>query len=277
MEEVNIKGLEVKYEKVGEGAPLLLLHGWGASIESWKEVVEGLNGYEVFVVDLPGFGESDTPKQPWTIDDYLDFIKKFVDKLELEDFYLLGHSFGGSLAVKFVVNSNKVKKLMLVDSAGIRPEPKMMAKVLSFIAQKGEKLFVGPLAHLKNSSKKLFYKLIKRTDYGKANKVMKETMKNIFDYYSGLENKKEVESKIDSKKPPAHPEQNGQFLSDLEKVDVDTFLVWGEQDEIIPLRYGKIFNKKISNSELKIIPESGHSPHLDTPSQLKKSILNFFE
>jgi len=136
---------------------------------------------------------------------------------------------------------------------------------------------LGPLAKLKDSSKKLFYKLIKRTDYGKANEVMKETMKNIFDYYFNLENKEEVESKIDSKKPPAHPEQNGQFLSDLEKVKVDTLLVWGKKDEIIPLRCAKIFNEKITNSELKVISESGHSPHLDTPSQMNQFILNFFE
>lgn len=259
MKEINIKGLEVKYEKVGEGTPLLLLHGWGASSCSWEEVVKNLDGYEIIIPDLPGFGESDTPQQSWTIDDYLDFIEKFVDELNLKDFYLLGHSFGGSLAVKFAANSDEVRKLMLVDSAGIRPEPRMMAKALSFIAQKGEKLFVGPLTKFKDSSKKLFYKLIKRTDYGKANEIMKETMKNFFDYYSGLEN------------------NSGQFLSDLEKVNVDTLLVWGKEDEIIPLRYGKIFNEKISNSELKVIPESGHSPHLDIPSQMNQFILNFFE
>lgn len=260
MEKVSVKGLEVSYEKEGEGIPLLVLHGWGASSESWKEVRENLNGYEVIIPDLPGFGESETPTQSWTVEDYIEFIEEFTQKLNLPQFYLLGHSFGGSLAVKFTAaHPEKVRKMILMDSAGIKPEPKLIAKVLKSIAQKGEAVFAGPLAKFKNTGKKVFYKLIERTDYGKVDEVMKETMKNVFDYYT------------------KHDLQSGNFLTDLKKVNVETLLVWGKEDEIIPLKYGKIFKEKIDDSSLKTLSDVRHSPHLKKPAETAQIISNFFK
>jgi len=264
MEKVTIKGLDINYERKGEGTPLLVLHGWGASSESWQKVQENLSGFELIIPDLPGFGESDDPPEPWTIKDYLNFIQVFIEKLNLDEFYLVGHSFGGSLAVKFAITApDKVKKIILIDSAGIKPKPKLMVRALKFMARKGKglaSLLVGPLSHFKESSKELFYKLIENTDYGSSNEVMKETMKNIFDYYTKTDNK-ELSS-----------EQRGKFISDLEKVKNQTLLIWGEEDKIIPLEYGKVFNKKINNSTLKIISDVGHSPHLKSPLKLVQII-----
>lgn len=260
MMEVIIKGLKIHYERKGEGEPLLILPGWGSCSEKWKDVQDELcSEFDVIIPDLPGFGESDSPSEPWTIEDYLEFVREFAQQLELDSFYLVGHSFGGSLSVKIAVTRPElVKKVVLMSSAGIKPEPTFKARVMKCLAEKGKLIFKGPLSKFEGKARSAFYKLLRNTDYGKANKVMKETMNNVFEYYN----------KADS--------GSGGFLSDLRKLGKKTLLVWGEKDEIIPLSYGERFKKEIDNSELQVIPQVGHSPHLECPSKTASIISEFF-
>ncbi|MEF8847227.1 MAG: alpha/beta hydrolase [Candidatus Paceibacterota bacterium] len=268
---VLIGELGIHYEIKGEGPLLLILHGWGSSTESWQKVQQELSSeFKVVILDLPGFGKSETPDQPWTIQNYLSFLERFIQELELEDFYLIGHSFGGSLSVKLAtIHPELVRKMALIDSAGIRAKPKLIARIVKNLAEKSECIFMGPLIKLKRGIKKILYKLLRNTDYGKANETMKETMKNVFDYY--------VPETFLKESYPKNPDNRGNFLKDLEKVDVDTLLVWGEEDKITPLRFGKIFNNKIKNSKLEVISGVGHSPHLNATSPMVQIILNFFE
>lgn len=261
MKEVSVKNLDVNYKKEGKGEPLLILHGWESCSEKWKEVQDELcSEFDVIIPDLPGFGESESPSGSWTVEDYLEFVRKFVQQLDLDSFYLVGHSFGGSLSVKVTVTHPElVRKVVLIDSAGIKPKPTFKAKMMKCLAEKGKLMFKGPLSKFEGKARSAFYKLLRNTDYGKADEVMKETMNNVFDYYS----------KLDS--------GSGEFLSDLKKLKKETLLVWGEQDKIIPLSYGERFKKEIDNSELKVIPQVGHSPHLKSPSKTASIISEFFD
>ena len=96
---------------------ILILHGWGSQAERWSEVKELLEngGYRVYVPDLPGFGESLPPPQAWSVDDYVEWVRSFCEKENLSQIFLLGHSFGGSIAIKFVnYFPEKVQGLILV-------------------------------------------------------------------------------------------------------------------------------------------------------------------
>lgn len=262
MKEVNIKDLKVEYERTGKGIPLLILHGWGGSSKSWEKVQQSLaSDFEVIVPDLPGFGESGSLKQPWLVSDYVSFILKFVQELELNHFHLVGHSFGGSLAVKFAAeHPDRVRKMVLLDSAGIKPEPGLKAKILSSLAEVGEAVFsVEPLSKFKENARDYFYLLMKNRDYGKASEIMRETMNNVFDYYTDFDLR------------------SGEFLTDLEKVKVPTLVLWGEEDEIVPIEYGRIMNEKIDNSEFRVISQAGHSPNLNRASETAENIIDFFK
>ncbi|MEA3292985.1 MAG: alpha/beta hydrolase, partial [Patescibacteria group bacterium] len=100
---IFINGLKINYKIAGEGQLILILHGWGGSSDSWVEVIKILSnqGYKIICPDLPGFGKTQKPNYSWELGDYRNFVKKFIENLNLEKFYLLGHSFGGAIAVKF--------------------------------------------------------------------------------------------------------------------------------------------------------------------------------
>src|SRR5687768_13553119 len=85
----------------GDGVPVLLLHGWGANISLMWPLAEALSrlGWHIFIPDLPGFGQSDPPPDGWGVHEYADFVLHYLDHHQLERVHLIGHSFGGRLAL----------------------------------------------------------------------------------------------------------------------------------------------------------------------------------
>ncbi|NLZ45085.1 MAG: alpha/beta hydrolase, partial [Clostridiales bacterium] len=120
---IDIDGLNINYIDEGDGKIVLLLHGWGASIQTMMPIFNILKDrFRVIIVDLPGFGESDTPLEPWNSYDYAKCINNFLEKLNINELILFGHSHGGRISIIISSNYNFVKKLILIDSAGIIPK-----------------------------------------------------------------------------------------------------------------------------------------------------------
>ena len=186
-EKILIDDLKINYKILGEGKPLLILHGWGGSSDSWISVQEILSkkGYEVVCPDLPGFGKSSNPSKGWDNDDYIDFILKFTEKIGFKNFSLLGHSFGGGLATKFTVkHPERVKSLILCDAAIIRDKKRLTLrqKFANFLAKIGNIFFSAPFFE-KNFypfARKIVYKIAGVQDYYLAKGTMKETIKKVF-------------------------------------------------------------------------------------------------
>ena len=112
---ISIDGLNIYYRIAGQGNPFLILHGWGASSDSWKGVQEFLSkqGFKTIALDLPGFGKSADPHEAWSVNDYSLFVLKFADKLSLSNFELLGHSFGGRISIKLAAfHQERIKNLI---------------------------------------------------------------------------------------------------------------------------------------------------------------------
>jgi pimeloyl-ACP methyl ester carboxylesterase len=250
----TINNLRINYKIAGKGPAVLLLHGWGGSSDSWLEVEEFLvkENYFVIAPDLPGFGKSAPPPEPWGIQDYSDFVFAFTEQLNMDSFFLLGHSFGGRIAIKFSgQHADKLKKLILCDAAGIRIEPDFKTKTILAAARVGNVLFSHRLvAVVKERFRNIFYFLLRNKDYVKANGVMRETIKKAL-----AEN----------------------LLSELPKIKVETLIVWGEADQLVPLKCAYVFNKKIMGSRLNIMPKIGHSPHLEAPEELSRIIISFLK
>ncbi len=110
----------VNYEVVGKGKPMLILHGWKSCIADWLPFSDQFKSkYRIILVDLPGFGGSSKPNVDWGIYEYFEFTKKFIESLGLKKLAVLGHSFGGRVAILLAARTNLVEKLILVDAAGM--------------------------------------------------------------------------------------------------------------------------------------------------------------
>ena len=233
-----INGLKINYRIIGEGRPFLILHGWGSNSEKWQKIGELLTekGVKVIIPDLPGFGKSDKPLKAWNLDYYCNFVEEFVKFLNLDKFFLLGHSFGGALAVKCSLKfPEKINKLFLVGAACIRRK--------TF-----KKRFFYALSKIFPSSvflRKFFYKFIIKSDYLSVEGVMKETYLKII---------------------------KEDLLDNLSQVQVSTVIIWGGKDDVVKLKDGKIINQKIKNSKLIIIPGGNHDLERKIPEILAKRI-----
>lgn len=232
-------------------ATILILHGWGSGAKNWSRVKELLEsqGYKVFVPDLPGFGESSSPIQPWFIDDYVNWVRQYINNSQIrsefvEPFFLLGHSFGGSIAIKFAIkHSEKIQKLFLIDCAGIRRKT-LKKKIIKKIA-KFFKIF-SCLPYY-SSIRKVLYKFILRSDYlDIKNSIMKETYQNVI---------------------------NEDISNQFSKIFVPTILIWGKKDKLTPLKDAYYMKNAISGARLEMFPDIFHNPQSENPELLVEKIL----
>mgnify|MGYP001566704708 CR=1 FL=1 len=251
---VSINGIETNYKVAGKGELILILHGWNGSSDSWIAIqkILAIAGYKVLVPDLPGFGKTKTPQEIWGIDDYVDWVDNFI-KTQVKDkepFFLIGHSFGGRLSIRYTVkNPEKLKKLILIASAGIKPNPEIKTIMISLAARIGNAFFTPRIMRrLRDYAKNLFYIFLRHKDYVKAEGTMRNIIVRVI---------------------------NEDLSADLPNIKTKTFLIWGDADKLVPVKYSWIFKEKIENSELKILPKIGHSPHIEIPEKLAEIIFSF--
>ncbi|MBN1684784.1 MAG: alpha/beta hydrolase [Gammaproteobacteria bacterium] len=230
----------IHYKKSGKGPPLLLLHGWGNDLTSFIKIITYLSEkFTVIALDLPGFGLSTPPPTPWNTQDYAQFIESFLKKLNiLSPIILIGHSLGGRIAIRLATNHHfPIAKLILIDSAGIRPK-----RTLKYYYQVYKYKLLKKIANLPLLKSFLKHKIEaykKRAgskDYQNASGVMRETLVKTV---------------------------NEDLRDLLPKIKIPTLLIWGENDLETPLSNGKLMQQLIPNSKLVVIPNAGHHPHLD--------------
>ena len=134
--DIEISGIRVHYDETGpsNGRAVVLMHGWGCDFSTVRSIAAVLEpGMHVYNLDLPGHGRSPEPPSVWGVGEYTDLVNGFIDKLQLEDPVLIGHSFGGRIAI-MLASQRPLSKMMLVDAAGIKPKRplKYYIKVFSF-------------------------------------------------------------------------------------------------------------------------------------------------
>ena len=246
---LTIRGVSTLVTFTGEGKPLLCLHGWGASHESFTELRAALEGapVQIIVPDLPGFGKTDDPSHAWSIDDYADFIEELVEQLCLQDVLLLGHSFGGRIAIKLSARKAKwISHLYLCAAAGLR-QKRYAKRLFGYAVSKvGDKVLSVPgFRWLKEPSKKLLYTILCVHDFENVSGVMQEAMAKVIE----------------------------EDLSDyLAQITVSTDLFWGTDDRMTPIGDSKFMNNKIVHSKLHTFPGVRHRVHRDRAKEIAETI-----
>lgn len=250
---INIDGLNLNYIIEGVGKDIIVLHGWGANINTVLPIVNILKDkFKVHALDLPGFGESMEPNQPINSYKYADIVKQYMDKMEIEKVTLIGHSFGGKLSI--ILGSKYpgiVEKIVLVNSAGLIPKRglKYYIRVYSF---KTLRFIYKNLFFWIGNEKKMerFYKKFGSTDYKDSSGVMRKILVTVV---------------------------NENLLPILKEIKVPTLLIWGDRDTDTPLYMGKIMEKEIEDSGLVVLENTGHYSYLDDYQRFTLIIKNFLK
>jgi pimeloyl-ACP methyl ester carboxylesterase len=278
--QVIIKDLLISYTETGEGGAktLLFLHGWRSSKEVWTGIIKkiisavrlrpllarqlaghpphawGGGKWNVYALDLPGFGGSQTPPSPpsarggissgWTVGDYADVAAEFIRKLDLRQVEVIGHSFGGRVGIKLAAaHPELVSKLVLVDSAGFSM-PFKRKSLYNLVAKIAKPFFIPKIMA---GARKKIYRKIGAEDYV-ATPALQKTFVNIV----------------------------GEDLSfDMGKIRCPTLIINGENDKDTPMEFGQRMNSLIPHSKFLILNNAGHFSFLDQPEKFTEVLGKF--
>lgn len=230
---------KLKYYIQGSGETIILLHGWGGSSRSLAALQSFLSkDFQAITVDLPGFGDSPEPESVYGITDYAGEIIKLAGILKIKKFYLFGHSFGGQIATKLVLDHPEVvEKLILCDASPVR-QRRLGVKVKIKIAQFIKRIGLSPALKI----------LLRNSDYQKASPKMKQIMTKIL---------------------------QEDLTENLSKIKTTTLILWGKQDKDTPLWMAKMIHQKIKGSKLKVFDGFRHGLPLFGPELVAREIKEF--
>ena len=248
---LHIDGVDFHYTVSGEGQPILLMHGWGcnhATLESIEEVLSP--AMKVYNVDFPGFGASSEPEQVWGVEEYTRLVEKFTSIEGINNPILLGHSFGGRVGLLFS-SRNDVKKLILVDAAGVKPRRslKYFIKVYSYKAMK----HLLPLILGTKKGQKLLDKY-----RGKSGSS---------DYNNSTPKMRAILSKV----------VNEDLKHIMPMIKCPTLLIWGKNDTATPLSDAQVMEKLIPDAGLVAFDGVGHYSFLENPYQFAAVLKSFLK
>lgn len=235
----NIEGIDINYIIEGKGKNVLVLHGWGANIDTILPIVNILKeDFKVFAMDLPGFGKSQIPKEVFDSKDYARIVKGFIDKMKIDKVTLIGHSFGGKISILLgAYYPELIEKIVLIDSAGLIPKRtlKYYLKVYSFKVLRSIYKSIFFWQDNKNRMER-FYKRFGSTDYKNADGIMRRILVKVV---------------------------NENLRPMLKNIQCPTLLIWGDEDKDTPLYMGKIMENEIDDSGLVVLKGAGHYSYLD--------------
>ena len=237
--QIKVQGLNVNYIQYGKGKDILLLHGWGQNIEMMKPLGDSFcDRFRITIIDFPGFGESEEPKEAWTIDKYSLMLEDLVKHLGIKKPIVMGHSFGGRVAIRYSAR-NSIEKLVLFGSPCIRTK-----EDLSFKVKLLKKLKTLPGMDKIGEYMKQY---IGSRDYKAASPIMRQTLVEVVN------------------------EDLSKYAREIEE---PTLLIWGEQDTEAPVNDARELEKIMMDAALIILPGT-HYAYLENLARVITILNNF--
>ncbi len=241
--QAEINGAAIEYERMGAGKPVLILHGWGADMQAVRPIARCVNelSREAVLLDFPGFGKSEEPKEPWGVPEYAALTRQFIREQGIEGCDVICHSFGGRVTILLASEEPKLfGKLALVDAAGIRPKRSLGYYARVYAYKLGKALAkIKPLDDALGLSAK--QKNAGSADYrALKSDVMRKTFVKVV---------------------------NLDLTDRLSRIENETLLVWGDRDDYTPMYMAKMMEAKIRNSGLAVLDGAGHFSYADRYAQ----------
>ena len=240
--------IDTYYDIIGErGDFVLILPGWAAKRGLYRQVADTISSdFRVILLDMPGFtGDTPEPPESWDVDGFTDFVIEFIKMLGINSLSLIGHSYGGRVIIKLMNRDNlpfEVKKLVLIDSAGIRPKS-------SVVSGPRQLLFRVAKKFLSQKQQEEFRKRHGSADYRNASPLMRLCL---------------VKAVTED-------------LTDIiGNIKAETLLIWGTADTATPLSDGETMEKLIKGSGLVRLEGAGHFSFIDSPVIFDRVMKSYF-
>jgi pimeloyl-ACP methyl ester carboxylesterase len=250
-------GQTIHYWDVGSGPVVVLLHGLGSRKEDWLPVVGPLSQkYRLLVPDQIGFGHSDKPLMDYRIQTYVDFLDEFLRDLKVEKASLVGESLGGWISALYAAEITggahivPVEKLVLVDAAGLNQE-KPVPPVLN----------PSTLAAMRGLMEAVFYDTSWLTE---------DALRKIFADKLSVHDGYTVRSILTS--PSLASER---LDSRLGEIHVPTLVVWGKQDNLLPIASGERYAAGIPGARMTSFEKCGHVPPIEKTDEFVSAVTAF--
>lgn len=255
---IEVDGYSLAYRGGGQGAPLVLLHGFLCDSRCWRQQLTGLSDqFRVIAWDAPGAGLSSDPSDPFTISDWSGILAKFLNLLDIEQAYMLGLSWGGLLALDFYrLYPARVMKLILADTypgwKGFLPAPVCQQRLMR----------------------------CERDSWLPPEELANQWVPEMFSESASQDLRREM-SEIISDFHPLGLRLMAKSLADtdmrvlLPKIQSQTLILWGDKDQRTPLKMGELLRDTIPNSELAILANAGHLSNMEQPEEFNAQVRRF--
>ncbi|OGG10935.1 hypothetical protein A3J20_04380 [Candidatus Gottesmanbacteria bacterium RIFCSPLOWO2_02_FULL_42_29] len=234
--------------------PLVILHGWNLSAAKFIPLSRELKklGYRIYVPDLPGFGKNQKVEKPLNLSDYAIFVEAYLKKHKISKAVIIGHSFGGRIALKMAAAKNgNLVALVLTGTPGFLPLPKIKVLFFMLLAKIGGLFFSLPIINrLDRIMRKILYRTAGASDFYHTKENMRQTFKNIV---------------------------REELSPYLKKINTPTLLLWGRDDGIVPLSVAFRMSKTISRVQLQIINEAKHGVPWTHPEEFSRHLDRFLK
>lgn len=244
----TIDGVRLFYQTVGAGPHLVMLHGWAQDTSTFWPLVDLLSGsFRLWLLDLPGFGRSGMSRNPMTVSDYASVVRGFVEQHQLGRPGLVGHSFGGRVAIKLASrHPDIVRRLLLVDAPAFRAS-RSFGRTALYVASTAIRLCVPEWFDLRTRARRRFYRAI-GSDYLDAADLRQTFVAVVSE----------------------------DLTEDIQAIDAEVLVVWGEQDRAVPLREGIRLYQLLKHARIEVFEGVGHFPHVENPMLFAHYVRYFF-
>lgn len=256
-------------EVYGSGDPIICLHGLGASLYSWRNFIAPFSqNNKLILVDFKGAGRSPKPRDAdYSIEGKVDDIYNLIVEEDFSNLTLIGNSLGGAVALMLAIRlaeqaPNLLSRLVLIDSAGDKnlmpPHLKLVRSILGIPI-----VYLGPTRMAAKMTLRMCY-------YDRQ----KPTREQIEAYARPIASQGGRHAILQTCRH-CIPQNAAELLAKVNTITVPTLILWGRQDQVIPLRVGEQLHKAIPNSTLSIIEECGHVPQEEKPAETIALISSF--
>lgn len=269
---------QIQYTVLGQGTPLLLVHGFGAAIDHWRQNIPELAkaGYQVFALDLLGFGASAKPALDYTVELWEELLVDFWAEKIQQPMVIVGNSIGGLLSLMVAAHHPaKVRGAVLINCAGgLNHRPEELNLPLRLVMGLFTKLVSSPTTgnfifnqirqkyRIRNTLKQVYY----------TPEAITEELVDLLYIPSCDPGAQQVFASVLTAPPGDSPAEL------LPQIQCPLLILWGEQDPWTPIAGAKIYQDLVNtreNVEFHSIPQAGHCPHDEKPAIVNLLIIDW--